>query len=82
MLDADIRGFFDPMAQSWIIRFLEHRIALGCRRVDHHAHARYFVNRKAAQLRMRAHRGFVWRTIVPLTLTRISIGREGDLFRD
>src|SRR5437667_4252250 len=26
-LDADIRGFFDAMAHSWIIRFLEHRIA-------------------------------------------------------
>ena len=27
VLDADIRGFFDAMAHSWIIRFLEHRIA-------------------------------------------------------
>jgi RNA-directed DNA polymerase len=27
VLDADIRGFFDAMAYSWIIRFLEHRIA-------------------------------------------------------
>jgi len=27
VLDADIRGFFDTMAHSWIIRFLEHRIA-------------------------------------------------------
>jgi hypothetical protein len=26
VLDADIRGFFDAMAHSWIIRFLEHRI--------------------------------------------------------
>jgi RNA-directed DNA polymerase len=27
VLDADIRAFFDAMAHSWIIRFLEHRIA-------------------------------------------------------
>ena len=27
VLDADIRGFFDAMAHSWIIRVLEHRIA-------------------------------------------------------
>jgi RNA-directed DNA polymerase len=27
VLDADIQGFFDAMAHSWIIRFLEHRIA-------------------------------------------------------
>ena len=27
MLDADIQGFYDAMAHSWIIRFLEHRIA-------------------------------------------------------
>lgn len=27
VLDADIQGFFDSMAHSWIIRFLEHRIA-------------------------------------------------------
>ena len=27
VLDADIRGFFDAMVHSWIIRFLEHRIA-------------------------------------------------------
>ena len=27
VLDADIQGFFDSMADSWIIRFLEHRIA-------------------------------------------------------
>jgi RNA-directed DNA polymerase len=27
VLDADIRGFFDAMAHSWIIRSLEHRIA-------------------------------------------------------
>jgi group II intron reverse transcriptase/maturase len=27
VLDADIRGFFDAMSHSWIIRFLEHRIA-------------------------------------------------------
>ena len=27
VLDADIRGFYDAMAHSWIIRFLEHRIA-------------------------------------------------------
>ncbi len=27
VLDADIQGFYDAMAHSWIIRFLEHRIA-------------------------------------------------------
>jgi RNA-directed DNA polymerase len=27
VLDADIQGFFDAMPHSWIIRFLEHRIA-------------------------------------------------------
>ena len=27
VLDADIQGFFDAMAHTWIIRFLEHRIA-------------------------------------------------------
>ena len=27
VLDADIQGFFDSMAHSWINRFLEHRIA-------------------------------------------------------
>jgi RNA-directed DNA polymerase len=27
VLDADIRGFFDAMSHSWIVRFLEHRIA-------------------------------------------------------
>jgi group II intron reverse transcriptase/maturase len=27
VFDADIQGFFDSMAHSWIIRFLEHRIA-------------------------------------------------------
>ncbi len=27
VLDADIQGFFDAMAHSWIVRFLEHRIA-------------------------------------------------------
>jgi len=27
VIDADIRAFFDAMAHSWIIRFLEHRIA-------------------------------------------------------
>jgi retron-type reverse transcriptase len=27
VLDADIQGCFDSMAHSWIIRFLEHRIA-------------------------------------------------------
>jgi RNA-directed DNA polymerase len=27
VLDADIRGFFDTMSHSWILRFLEHRIA-------------------------------------------------------
>jgi RNA-directed DNA polymerase len=27
VLGADIRGFFDAMAHSWIIRLLKHRIA-------------------------------------------------------
>jgi RNA-directed DNA polymerase len=27
VLDADIQGFFDAMSHSWIIRFLDHRIA-------------------------------------------------------
>lgn len=27
VLDADIQGFFDAMSHSWILRFLEHRIA-------------------------------------------------------
>src|SRR5271154_3795028 len=27
VLDADIQGFFDAMAHSWTIRFLQHRIA-------------------------------------------------------
>jgi group II intron reverse transcriptase/maturase len=27
ILDADIRGFFDNVSHSWLIRFLEHRIA-------------------------------------------------------
>jgi RNA-directed DNA polymerase len=27
ILDADIQGFFDAVSQSWLIRFLEHRIA-------------------------------------------------------
>ncbi len=27
VLDADIRGFFDAMSHSWILRFLKHRIA-------------------------------------------------------
>ncbi|MCP4966032.1 MAG: group II intron reverse transcriptase/maturase [bacterium] len=27
VLDADIQGFFDAMAHSWILRFLKHRIA-------------------------------------------------------
>jgi group II intron reverse transcriptase/maturase len=27
VLDADIRAFFDAMAHTWILRFLEHRIA-------------------------------------------------------
>jgi group II intron reverse transcriptase/maturase len=26
ILDADIRGFFDSVSQSWLIRFLEHRV--------------------------------------------------------
>src|SRR5262249_50774595 len=31
ILDADIRSFFDTVSQSWLIRFLEHRI--GDRRI-------------------------------------------------
>jgi RNA-directed DNA polymerase len=27
ILDADIRGFFDNLAKSWMIRFMEHRVA-------------------------------------------------------
>jgi group II intron reverse transcriptase/maturase len=27
VLDADIRSFFDSVSQSWLVRFLEHRIA-------------------------------------------------------
>ena len=27
VLDADIRGFFDNLAQGWLMKFLEHRIA-------------------------------------------------------
>jgi RNA-directed DNA polymerase len=27
ILDADIQGFFDAVGQSWLIRFVEHRIA-------------------------------------------------------
>ena len=27
VLDSDIRGFFDAMSHTWILRFLEHRIA-------------------------------------------------------
>jgi RNA-directed DNA polymerase len=27
ILDADIRSFFDSVSQSWLVRFLEHRIA-------------------------------------------------------
>ena len=27
VLDSDIQGFFDAMAHSWTIRFLQHRIA-------------------------------------------------------
>jgi group II intron reverse transcriptase/maturase len=27
ILDADIQGFFDAVSQSWLIRFVEHRIA-------------------------------------------------------
>ena len=27
ILDADIAGFFDSLSQSWLLRFLEHRIA-------------------------------------------------------
>ena len=30
-MDADIRSFFDSVSQSWLIRFLEHRI--GDRRI-------------------------------------------------
>jgi len=31
VLDADIRGFFDPLDHGWLVRFLEHRI--GDRRI-------------------------------------------------
>jgi RNA-directed DNA polymerase len=31
ILDADIRSFFDPISQQWLVRFLEHRI--GDRRI-------------------------------------------------
>jgi RNA-directed DNA polymerase len=31
ILDADIRAFFDSVSQTWLIRFLEHRI--GDRRI-------------------------------------------------
>ena len=27
ILDADIRSFFDAVSQTWLVRFLEHRIA-------------------------------------------------------
>ena len=27
ILDADIQGFFDAVSQTWLVRFLEHRIA-------------------------------------------------------
>jgi RNA-directed DNA polymerase len=27
ILDADIKGFFDAVSQTWLVRFLEHRIA-------------------------------------------------------
>jgi RNA-directed DNA polymerase len=27
ILDADVRSFFDEVSQSWLIRFVEHRIA-------------------------------------------------------
>ena len=27
VLDADIRGFFDNLDQSWLIKFVEHRVA-------------------------------------------------------
>ena len=33
ILDADIRSFFDEVSQSWLVRFLEHRI--GDRRIIH-----------------------------------------------
>ncbi|MFM9597986.1 group II intron reverse transcriptase/maturase, partial [Streptomyces scabiei] len=26
ILDADIRSFFDAVSQSWLVRFVEHRI--------------------------------------------------------
>ena len=26
ILDADVRSFFDEVSQSWLIRFVEHRI--------------------------------------------------------
>ena len=27
VLDADIRGFFDNLDKSWLIKFVEHRVA-------------------------------------------------------
>jgi RNA-directed DNA polymerase len=27
ILDADVRSFFDEVSQSWLIRFVEHRVA-------------------------------------------------------
>ena len=27
VLDADIRGYFDSIDRTWMVRFLEHRIA-------------------------------------------------------
>ena len=29
MLDADIRGFFDAIDHGWLMKFVEHRIAMG-----------------------------------------------------
>ena len=27
VLDADIRGFFDNLDKSWLVKFVEHRVA-------------------------------------------------------
>jgi RNA-directed DNA polymerase len=28
VLDCDVQSFFDKVSQSWLIRFIEHRIAI------------------------------------------------------
>jgi retron-type reverse transcriptase len=27
ILDADIKGFFDNLSKSWLVKFVEHRVA-------------------------------------------------------